>query len=81
MIWISFLQNQIGFLKIINIGSQGNVEVNEKDISFQKKPEALLPAVFKKLRNNTQIFQRELFAKIGNHALYFLKKGLFDFHF
>jgi len=44
MIWAFFLQNQIKFLKkIINIGSLGNVVVNEKDISFQKKPEALLP--------------------------------------
>jgi hypothetical protein len=31
------------FKKIINIGSLGNVVVNEKDISFQKKPEALFP--------------------------------------
>jgi hypothetical protein len=43
MIWVSFLQNQIGFKKIINIGPLGNVVVNEKDISFQKKPEALSP--------------------------------------
>jgi len=44
MIWASFLQNQISFLKkIINIWSLGSVVVNEKDISFQKKPEALLP--------------------------------------
>ena len=34
------------FKKIKNIGSLGNVVVNEKDISFQKKPEALLPEVF-----------------------------------
>jgi hypothetical protein len=32
--------------KIINIGALGNVVVNEKDISFHKKPEALLPEVF-----------------------------------
>jgi hypothetical protein len=37
------------FKKIINIGSLGNAVVNEKDISFQKKPEALLPVVFEKL--------------------------------
>jgi len=37
------------FKKIINIGSLGNAAVNEKDISFQKKPEALLPVVFEKL--------------------------------
>jgi hypothetical protein len=50
MIWVSFLQNQISFLKeIINIGSLGSVVVNEKEISFQKKPEALLPEVFEKL--------------------------------
>jgi len=42
MIWASFLQSQINFLKkIINIGSLGNVVVKEKEISFQKKPEAL----------------------------------------
>jgi hypothetical protein len=28
------------FRKIINIGSLGNAVINEKDISFQKKPEA-----------------------------------------
>jgi len=51
MIWASFLKNQIGFKKIINIGSLGDVVVNEKDISFHKKPEALLPEVFERLRN------------------------------
>ena len=35
--------------KIINIGALGNVAVNEKDISFQKKPEALLPEIFESL--------------------------------
>jgi hypothetical protein len=51
MIWASFLQNQISFLKkIINIWSLGSVVVNEKDISFQKKPEALLPEVFESLQ-------------------------------
>jgi len=39
------------FRKIINIGSLGNAVVNEKDISFQKKPEALLPEVFESLRS------------------------------
>jgi len=52
MIWASFLQNQISFTKIMNIGSLGNVVVNEKDISFHKKPEALLPVVFGKLQNS-----------------------------
>jgi len=37
------------FKKIINIGPLGNGVVNEKDISFQKKPEALLPKVFENL--------------------------------
>jgi len=37
------------FKKIINIGSLGNTVVNEKDISFRKKPEALSPEVFEKL--------------------------------
>jgi len=37
------------FKKIINIGSPGNAVVNEKDISFQKKPEALLPELFENL--------------------------------
>ena len=49
MIWAFFLQNQINFKKIINIGSRGNVVLTEKDISFQKKPEALLPEVFESL--------------------------------
>jgi len=37
------------FKKIINIGSLGSGVVNEKDISFQKKPEALMPKVFESL--------------------------------
>jgi len=50
MIWASFLQNQISFLnKIINIGPLGGIVVNERDISFHKKPEALLPEVFESL--------------------------------
>jgi hypothetical protein len=40
------------FKKIINIGPLGNVVANEKDISFHKKPEALLPEVFESLRKN-----------------------------
>jgi hypothetical protein len=40
------------FRKIINIGSLGNAVVNEKDISFQKKPEALSPEVFESLPRN-----------------------------
>jgi len=40
------------FKKITNIGSLGNVVVNEKDISFQKKPETLLPVVFEKLQTS-----------------------------
>ncbi len=43
MIWGYFKQNSIGFKKIIHIESQGNIVINEKDISFQKKPEALFP--------------------------------------
>jgi hypothetical protein len=51
MIWASVLQNKSIFLKkIINIGSLGSTVVNEKDISFQKKPEALLPEVFESFR-------------------------------
>jgi hypothetical protein len=38
------------FKKIINIGSLGDVVVNEKDIFFQKKPEALFPEAFESLR-------------------------------
>jgi hypothetical protein len=39
-----FQQSSIGFLiKIIHIESLGGIGVNEKDISFQKKPEALFP--------------------------------------
>jgi hypothetical protein len=49
MIWASFLQNQINFKKTINIGSLGTVEVTEKDISFQKKPEALFPEILQRL--------------------------------
>jgi hypothetical protein len=50
MIWASFLQNQISFLKkIINIGTLGDVVANEKDISFHKKPEPLLLEVFESL--------------------------------
>jgi hypothetical protein len=49
MIWVYFLQSQIGLKKNINIGSLGDDVVNEKDISFQKKPEALLPMVVEKL--------------------------------
>jgi hypothetical protein len=37
------------FKKIINIAPLGGVVVNEKDISFHKKPEALLPEVFESL--------------------------------
>jgi len=37
------------FKKIINIGPLGDLVVNEKDISFHKKPEALLHEVFENL--------------------------------
>jgi len=44
--FFSAKQNQFS-KKIINIGSLGNAVVNEKDISFQKKPEALLSEFFR----------------------------------
>jgi len=43
MIWGYFQQNSIGLKKIIHIEPLGGIVVNEKDISFQKKPEALFP--------------------------------------
>ncbi len=46
------------FKKIITIGPLGDVVVNEKDISFHKKPEALLPEVFENLRKNKKTIKK-----------------------